>query len=281
MKIKDSKKKELGEYKYNAQVSCDVYGNTISYFSYQKPDKQKYGLIWDSEAGEYKYYPGESNISGSGIPPISIDTRLQDASKFTDKNASKLAEALSSIDYSNYELIRGKNYEIKRLQLKYGYYIDILLRSFNDDITSGLAYNRSTCPVSGATPNMFVYIFESTGYYLASMQLQPWFEPQIINDGPWLDYITGEVRSKELAGVTITYDKSKVYIIEHSTWPDSYVPQITISGKSKGIENATDSSSIIDGVFTFNIKDGAKTKSFTFNLQMECYLNGIVTAWVK
>jgi hypothetical protein len=67
----------------------------------------------------------------------------------------------------------------------------------------------------------------------------------------------------------------------HGVWTKANVPQITLSGKSKGIQDTENKSSTVDALVTLNIKDGAITKSFSFNMQIECYFNGLSTAWLK
>jgi hypothetical protein len=250
LNIKDSAKKELGECRYNAQVTCDIYGNTISYFSYSKKPDDEIPL---ENSGYYTSAPKASVHFYSHGRPYKYFKNITD---FTDKNASKLAEALSLADYGDYELIRGKNYEIKRLNLKHGYKMDIVFDSTNDDLTSDYSYNKSQDACTPRNPALNVYIVDPSGHYLASMSIFAYF------------YAKTEDK------------KSTTEIAAHGASADSGVALISFSAKkSKGAEG--DLSSIVDGLFALDIKDGAKTKSFTFNLQIECHPGGIVTAWVK
>ena len=269
LKIKDA------EYKYNAQVKCDIYGNTISYFSWQKKPfinpKKADTLTINGEA----YYTFSSGEAANGETVAKFAGISDDIPNFNDKDASKLAEALALADYSKFELTNiGKNYEIKRLHLKYGYYIDFVFRNKNDTVTSDYNYNKKeSC--GSIFESIDIYIRDPNGDKLAAIEFCTNFTPFFLYDE------TVKPGNYEYNGISAAYDKSTSLITYHGVYTESYVPQITFSGKkSRGIENATDFSSIVDGVFTLNIKDGAKTKDFTINMQVECYFNGIATAWV-
>ena len=261
MKIKNSKGTEIGKYRYNAQITCDIYGNTVSYFSLEKPCKS--------------YYDDTIGFDN----PQGMQIFLKDSTKFTDKDASKLAEALSSIDYGKYELIRGSNYDIKRIYLKYGYYIEIVFESGNDNIKSDNRYNTTRDGYFMTSAMLRVHVCDSNGYIIANMQLSGNFSP-VLTDEPKEESVYIFSTNANDPGKKTKSTAGIFYQFSYANTADR-ISQITVSGKSRGIENATDSSSIIDGIFTLNIKSGAKIKSFTFNMQIECYFNGISTAWVK
>ena len=283
LKIKDSGKKEFGEYKYSAQVKCDIYGSTIPYFSYQKKpylkteDKEYGAEKFDINGDIYYSVISWKSISGETTAKF-IDINDDDEiPKFTDKDAEKLAEALSSVDYSKYKLVsRGKNYEIKRIQLKHGYYIDFVFRNQNDTVTSSLNYNKT---VNSETADHYwidIYIRDPNGNKLAEVQFIAHIIPVFLYD-PTVN--SGQF---EFNGKSAAYEKSTATINYHTVWTESNLRQITFSSpKSIGTDNATDDSSIAEGRIVLKIDDGKKTKSFAFNMQIECYFNGIATAWLK
>jgi hypothetical protein len=247
----------------------------MSYFSWQKkPFFDSLGKL-SFEAGGETYYTAASSQSLSDETTAKFAGINDSVPKFGDKDAARLAEALASVDYGGYELISsGKNYEIKRIKLKHNYYIDFIFRNKNDSVTSSYNYNKSVTPESDFH-SMDIYLRYPGGETLAKMQLNASFLPVFLYDK------TVSSGNFGYNGKLITYDKSTAAIKYHSVLTESNAAQITLSGKSRGIKDAADDSSIVEAVVTLDIKDGAKTKSFTFNLQIECYFNGLTTAWIE